>query len=257
VTDSDLDSTPNDSDEVAFNFPVDVLTPDTLERTIRAWRSLLESSGKDAGGTVLATWEVTYLEVSSLHARYAPVAERPEFKSVVLQELRGVATSIAQGNGALTAGPFAKAAKELIELSKIAPTEMTILDREITISAQAAVEIVHPLRSIGSVEGRVLMVSKRRGLNCTLYDEVNNSAIHCKVPLSMEDEVREAFDRRVLIAGTITRHPLTGLAQSIAVTQIERLIYGRGDYRKARAIFKDVPGRPPLEDLIRKISDAS
>jgi hypothetical protein len=246
------------TEEVGFNLGVEVLTPAELEQAIKTWRGFLEAAAKDSAGNSLATWEVTYLDVSSLHARYAPVAERPELRVSVLNEVRGAATSIEHGNGVLTSGPFVKAARDLLALAKIAPVEMEVLGQEITIGPQAEVEMSEPLKSIGSIEGRVLVISKRRGLSCTLFDDVMNHAIFCRVPLEMEEEVREAFDRRVIIAGTITRHPVTGVASSITdVTQIERLTYSRGDYRNARAIFKDAPGRPPLDELIRKISDAS
>lgn len=243
--------------EVGFNFDVDVLTPDTLERAVKAWRGFLEAAAKDPDGGTLATWEVTYLDVSSLHARYAPVAERPEIRSSVLNEVSGAAASIEQGNGVLTSGRFVKAARDLLELAQIAPVEMQVLDRDVTIGPQATVDIAKPITSVGSIEGRVLVISKRRGLGCTLYDDVNNRAIHCRVPLHLENDVREAFDRRVIIAGTIVRHPITGVASAINdITHIELLTYERGDYRKARAMFKDAPGRLSLDELMRKISGA-
>src|SRR5207302_5077793 len=123
---------------------VDALTLETLGRAVTAFGDLLEAAAKDSAGNRLVTWDVTHLDAGSFHGRFVPVAERPEIRSSVLHELSDVAESISHGNGVLTSERYARPARAVLALAELAPVEITVLDREISVGPGGSVKMAAP-----------------------------------------------------------------------------------------------------------------
>jgi hypothetical protein len=252
-------TTASESEEdVTFNLSIDVLTPAQLEQALKAWRGVLEAAAKDAEGVSLAKWSVTTLGIGSLYATYTPVAESQDVRRTVVTEVKTVAASIGRGNGVLTNPKYAGPVRDFLNVVKVAPITVEVQGQEIEIGPEATMEIKQPMKSIGSIQGRILTISHARGMSCILYDDATYHGIACRVPLELRDRLREAWDRRVIVSGVISRHPDTGLPSAITnVTAIDPLDFAKGDYRKARGMFASQPGDPKPEEMIRKIRDAS
>lgn len=246
------------SEEVSFSMAVPVLTPDQLEKAVQTWRGLLEEAGKDADGNVLSNWQVTWLGVSSLDARFLPLAEKPDVRNVVLRHVQEVVTSVGSPDGVLTNKRYEKPVRALLTLAESAPLTVEVLGKDIQVTPEATVQMQPALRSVGSITGRILTVSTARGLTCVLYDDLHGRGVTCRLPREMKDVVLDAFDHRALVAGMISRNPSSGLASLVSeVTSITKIEYEKGDYRKARGLFEPTPGSLKPEELIRKIRDAS
>lgn len=71
------------------------------------------------------------------------------------------------------------------------------------------------LRSRGVIEGRVETLARRGTLRFTLYDVRRQRPVFCYATAEQENLLRGIWGKRVLVEGTIYRHPLTGQPHSI------------------------------------------
>jgi hypothetical protein len=115
-----------------------------------------------------------------------------------------------------------------------------------------------PVDAYGAVEGRIQTVSNRRGLRFTLYDAVGDRAVMCYLDEEKAELIRNAWGRRAIIEGWVSRDPLTGRPLSIrritAITELEDR--SPGSYRDARGVLPLAPGGMLPEDAIRRVRDA-
>jgi hypothetical protein len=132
-----------------------------------------------------------------------------------------------------------------------------------TAEAEATVEVVAPTKSatpypqtFGAVEGRIQTLSSRGGLRFTLYDTLHDKAVSCYLTEGFEDQMRDAWGRRAVVEGRVTRHPETGRPLAIrGITAVEVLP------EVARHAYRDLRGLSPreslsAEDAIRRLRDA-
>ena len=110
----------------------------------------------------------------------------------------------------------------------------------------------------GAVEGVVQTLSNRRGLRFTLYDSVFDKAVSCYLRKEQEILMRDAWGRRAIVEGTVTRDPDTGRPRAIRQITAVELVVERapGAYRNARGISPSGPDDERPEDRIRRIRDA-
>ena len=109
--------------------------------------------------------------------------------------------------------------------------------------------------SLGTIRGRVEMLSHRRRLHFSLYDLVNDSAVACFPAEDMEPRMRDVWGHLADVTGTVRRDPATDRPRSIRdVTSVELVDESLGpDYRSARGVLQT---REPAEELIRRMRDA-
>lgn len=72
---------------------------------------------------------------------------------------------------------------------------------------------------IGAVEGRVQARSTGLTLRFTLNDSVYHCAVDRYLQLGEEERVRDAWDRRAIVEGTVTRDASTGRSTAIRETR--------------------------------------
>lgn len=110
----------------------------------------------------------------------------------------------------------------------------------------------------GAVEGRIQTLSSRASLRFTLFDSLHDRAVSCYLAEGQEDLMRDAWDRRALVEGWITRNAVTGQPQ--AVRKVRRVTLlpdtSRGSYVRAAGVLKAIPGSPLPEETLRVARDA-
>lgn len=112
------------------------------------------------------------------------------------------------------------------------------------------------IESYGAIEGRIHMLSSRRGLRFTLYDLLYDEDVACYLQPGQEEIMRDAWGKIVIVEGWVRRDPITGRPITIRrVSNVDILEEGeRGDYKKARGILPFDPENMP-EDVIRRLRD--
>ena len=121
-------------------------------------------------------------------------------------------------------------------------------------SAEPASTETDRFRSLGTVRGRVEMLSHRRGLHFSLYDLVDDAAVTCYPASDMEAVIRDAWGRLADVTGTVRRDPVTDGPRSIRdIASVDLVEEGsRTAYRSARGVLKT---REPAEVLVRRMRD--
>ncbi len=111
--------------------------------------------------------------------------------------------------------------------------------------------------AIGTVQGRVEALSKRKGLRFTLYEAHTDRAISCYLSPGSEERMRESWGRLAMIEGRIRRDPTTGLVTTVRdVTDIQLLPEGAArDVMQACGAYKSNSAELP-EVSIRRLRDA-
>jgi hypothetical protein len=205
---------------------------------------------------------VEYLEAGSATMTFAGVGE--DVEEAVEKIVRGYAAvgrSLERGERPPYSKTVERAARRLTDVLDGAVTAVRFETAEETatvVSPSATVETQRHLQAYGAVEGRVQTLGSHGGLRFVLYDSVFGKAVYSYLEAGNEEQMRGAWDHRVVVEGWVSREPVTGRPVSVrrvsAVTPLHEL--QRGAYREARAA---VPSgdEPPPEDRVRRLRDAS
>ena len=112
--------------------------------------------------------------------------------------------------------------------------------------------------AIGTVTGRVQILSNRGSLRFNLYDTIHDKAVSCYLRQGQEELMREAWGQRAIVSGKVTRDADTGrpiTVREILGVEILKDV-AAGSYREARGAVPWRPGDMLPEDVIRELRDA-
>ena len=120
------------------------------------------------------------------------------------------------------------------------------------------VELLPLVTNYGAVEGAVQTLSNRRGLRFALYDFLYDKAVSCYLSEDREEIMRDAWGRRAIVEGLVSRDPETGRPISIReVSHVEVLTdVPEGAYLRARGLLPFQSGDEYPETRIRRLRDA-
>lgn len=252
------------NDTVTLALDGEIVLSDFAE-AVRRFDSLIKALAKTEGAANVE-WIVEQLEVSSAVATARGVAANGQPAGVIAEEVERVVRSYLEVGLSLERG-------EPLEVPSTVEREargiVAVLGERVktvrfeTAEAEATVEVVTPAKSstpypqtFGAVEGRIQTLSSRGGLRFTLYDTLHDKAVSCYLTEGFEDQMRDAWGRRALVEGRVTRHPETGRPLAIrGITAVEVLP------EVARHAYRDLRGLSPrgslsAEDAIRRLRDA-
>ena len=195
---------------------------DDFAKAMQNFMRLANALTRTAGDRKSVEWVVDQLDRSS-----AVVTVRGESRSVsavehIAEAYLTVGRSLSEGNRI----PFPKKVREpaerLAELldDRLPSIRFETLEAEVSIRSERNTtgtdrvsEFIH---GVGAVEGMVQALSSRRGLRFTLYDTINDKAISCYLDEGRESIMRDAWGRRALVEGLVTRDPDSGRAVSVS-----------------------------------------
>jgi hypothetical protein len=95
-----------------------------------------------------------------------------------------------------------------------------VLSQRIAASADILLPKEHV--EIGSLEGRLEMLSVHGRTQFAIWDVITDARVECNFPASMLEQTQECFNRRVLVSGEV-RYSRNGLPRTIKVDQIRPL----------------------------------
>jgi hypothetical protein len=128
------------------------------------------------------------------------------------------------------------------------------------VGQQTDAHIVSPsiTYAYGAIKGRVETLTSRRGLRFTLYDAIFDRPVSCYLGDGQEDNMRGAWERRVIVAGLIGREPISKRPVVVRdIGNIEILIDNEpGGYRNARGALGAPAESARSEVIIRSMRDA-
>lgn len=112
--------------------------------------------------------------------------------------------------------------------------------------------------SHGTVKGMVETTTTRRSHRFILYDSLFDKAVTCYFTGDQQDKVREAWGKKVIMAGYVGRDPTTGHAKVIRNIHDIQILHPiePDNYLKACGIIPWQPGDEEPEDAVRRIRDS-
>lgn len=112
--------------------------------------------------------------------------------------------------------------------------------------------------SFGAIEGRIQTLTSRGGLRFTLYDSIYDKPVSCYLKVGREDAMRDAWGRRAVIEGWVSRDAKTN--RPFTVRQVENIELlpevPIGAFRTARGLVSFTNKDFNSEDFIRQVRDA-
>ena len=202
-------------------------------------------------------WVIDRLESGSAIATVRGYSETPEAVSKIVQAYETVGTHL-QTN---TPIPYsAKVSDSAHALTKVLNGKITSLrfetaNQDIVISGQRQLTSKKPSYSYGTLKGTVQTLSRRRGVQFTLYDALLDRPISCYLKEGDEDLIRDKWGKKVLVSGLIGRDNETGRPFAVRqVTSIREYESNPGSYARARGVLKLPEGDTP-ESVIRELRD--
>jgi hypothetical protein len=109
----------------------------------------------------------------------------------------------------------------------------------------------------GAVEGRIQTLTSRGGLRFTLYDSLHDKAVSCYLAEDLEDIMRDAWGRRAIIEGRVSRDAKSGRPLAVrGITTLQVLPeIAPEKYRDLRGIARSTSGLS-VEEAIKRLRDA-
>jgi hypothetical protein len=227
---------------------------------IRHWQALVDSLSDQVGRDADIEWIIDNLAVGSAVATIRGESSDIEAVDRVVHAYETVGRSLEQGQVIPFAPKVAREARNITKVlnGKITAVRFETANEESVIVSGMSREKPRVVRSFGAIEGRIQTLSSRQALRFTLYDSVHDRAVNCYLQEGRESLMRDAWDRRAIVEGRVSRDEATG--RPTAIRQIENVIIlddvPAGWYRQARGVAPVAPDDLLPEDAIRLLRDA-
>jgi hypothetical protein len=229
---------PNTTMTLALNgeIPLDLFT-----QAMGHFRGLVYALAEEISPAAHIEWFIEDLVSSSAQATVRGESSQIEAVEPIPSAFLAVGRALADGRPV----PYSpRVAKEALAIADVLNGKVTSIrfeteEDDATVSNPTALERRASLvGSYGAVEGRVQTLTSRNSLKFTLYDAVHDRAVSCSLQDGRQDVMRDAWDRRAIVEGWVSRDSETGRPVTIRrirqVTLNRRRRAGDGDQGSPR-----------------------
>jgi hypothetical protein len=233
---------------------------DHIAESMVRFRRLIDALTEEVSGEANIAWVVDELAAGNAVATICGKADQAEDISRVVHAYAADGHALERNEVIPYSPRVANAARSL---TSVLNGNITSIRFE-TESDEATVTTATPdqprafLAAYGSVEGRVETLRSRHRLSFTLYDSLHDQAVYCLLRPDQAELVRDAWGRRVVVAGWVNREPTTG--RPVELYPVERIEIlpevVPGSYRRARVVAPAHADAPRSDVMIRRLRDA-
>lgn len=249
---------PNSTMTIAVNGEVSL---DSFVQAISHFRGMIIALKDEISPAARIKWLVDDLQSGSAVATVRGTSPTLHAVEPIAAAYLGVGRALADGRPV----PYSpRVTKEALGLTKILGGSVTSIrfeteEDDATIDNPGVGERRSTLSiAYGAVEGRVQTLTSRDSLRFTLYDAVHDRAVACYVDADHLDLMRNAWDRRAIVEGRVTRESLTGRPVAIRgvrrITLFDDVVPGTA-VRAARGIARLTSDQPSSTEVIRWLRD--
>ena len=250
---------------IAFSIEGDV-DIGTLETTVSGLRELVLALQADHAPGSRVSWRVGDLRAGSAHIRLEADDESGAARHV-MEKYEQLAADIRADRELICSAAVRRPVRRLAKLTHqkaVKSVTFATSDAEHSITGlgkRAARNEVTTYADPGWVEGDVISLSRRNGLQLTLLDDIHQQAVTCHLSPEQGDLAEQAWrSGAACISGMVTRDSLTDRPSAVRdVTKIDCLSdddeHWDEDWKAARGAIPWKPGDPPAEVLIRRLRD--
>lgn len=250
------------SDTITLILEGTVTLPD-FSAALSNLNGLVAALAREAAAGASIEWQVSSLQTSSAIATAKGVGAA-QAVGIVVEAYTRVADSLEKNQPIPYGQDVARHSRAIAGLinGKIESVRFETQEREVLIGhrfqeeATTPPSALMPAHAIGAVEGLVETLSRHGGLRFTLYDTLFRKAVSCYLREGYEEIMREAWSKRVIVVGKVSRDPATGRPLSVRdVTQVRIVQEGKpGDWMEAIGAAPWLADTPS-EEIIRRGRD--
>lgn len=233
---------------------------DLFADSVQRFRRLIDALSEEVSGNASIAWFVDDSAGGNAIATIRGEAQRQEDVERVVRAYGVVGRALERHEIIPYSAKVAEAAINLTSVlnGKITSIRFEAGDDASTVTTGGADQSRAYHSAHGAVEGRIETLRSRHRKSFTLYDALNDLAVHCVLRPEQGELVRDAWDRRVIVEGWITREPTSG--RPVEINPVENVTIIQpvtlGSYRWARAVVPARPGDEPPDVVIRRLRDA-
>ena len=230
---------------IKMKLAIDKIPSHEFIQSVRDFFEMLEDVADSLYGTKKAIpWSVKVEPGSNVLVAIAGQPISPEIKPKV------VCTVLKNGlkviKGGIKPENFSYRAleriKSLADLSEYRRLNISIDKQQISSKIRVNVEDIlkHAYSEVGTIEGHLRILAKRKRLEVEVLDEISGHLIHCIITPNQLEEAKDAFDRRVSVSGLI-HYRADGTPISIEVKNIFRFPFARElpRHEEIRGLFRE------------------
>ena len=250
---------------IAFSIEGDV-DLGTLETAISSLRELVLALQADHAPGSRVSWRVGDLRGGSAHIHLEANAESSAARHVA-EKYEQLAADIRADRELVCSAAARRPVRRLVRLAH---------QKEVKSVTFATDDAAHSITRLGrnaarneaatyaasdSVEGDVISLSRRNGLQLTLLDDIHQQAVTCHLSPEQCDLAEQAWRAGAArVSGMVTRDALTDRPSTVRdIARIDCLSdtdeHWDEDWKAARGSIPWKPGDPPAEVLIRRLRD--
>ncbi len=234
---------------------------DSFAKAMDQFHALIEALASEVSPGAKINWFVEDLWVGSTVARIRGESPEPSVVEPVAEAFLRTGKALADGRRIPYSPRVEKPARAIISVINDSVRSVrfeTEQDEATVVAPEGARPSSTTVEAYGAVEGRIQTLSSRASLRFTLFDDLHDRAVTCYLAEGQEDLMRDAWDRRALVEGWVTRSATTG--QPRAVRRVRRVTLlrdvPRGSYVRAAGVLKPLPGTSLPEETLRVARDA-
>lgn len=223
---------------------------------VKAFSGLLHDLSQDVAGVEIE-WSIDYLAEGSAYVGVVGYSQLPEAVEKVTMAIYVIAEHLERQQRIPYSAKIERRIEDLLHVldGKIEAVVLGVGERMHQISAKYQVEVQRRV-SLGIIRGYAETLSKRRGYKIVVYDDIWGRPIHCYLSPEQENLMRNAWGKRVLVAGFIERNERGEPVKVRDVHEIKILEDAQpGDYRQVEGIITPKEGLPPPEEAVRRLRD--
>lgn len=238
------------------------VTLDDFSRAMGHFTALITALSQEVALETDIEWIVAVLEAGSAVATVRGISDNPEPVGRVVEAYGTMANALETRSTIPYSQDVVARAHDLINIIDGRITSLGFMTNTVDaviVSRQAWEAGVRQAKySYGVIKGIVESISRRRGFQFTLYDEVFDQSITCRVKEDQKEQMRDIWGKRVAVSGRIRREPIQG--KPVSITEITKLCVlperQPGGWRRAIGILPLAPDAETPETIIRRLRDA-
>lgn len=234
-----------------------------FSKAIREFEGLLKDLSNEVAAKAKIEWIIENLESSSAIVTARGIGRESDRIERVVSAFESIGASLERGNDIDYSPKIKKRIDSLIDVidEKITAIRFeTDPEHSWTVGGKdkdsgSPISIIY---TYGSIQGLVESMSKRKKLIFKLWDNLFDQAVTCYISEEYKNKMRDVWDKRVIVSGTIGRKSDSGMpviVKNIADIEIVPEV-SKGTYKRAKGVFANVHNDELPEITLRKLRDA-
>jgi len=248
-------------DSITFGLEGEVIL-DEFKAAINNFDLLLKELSKEVGQETKVDWVIEELQAASATVTLRGICDEAKVVEQIVDAYEIIGESLQFGREIPYSSPVRKYAFALTNIlnGRIIAIRFETQAKDFFVSVRVLEgQKTVPMRyTLGSVKGIVQTLSRRKKLAFTLWNSMFDKPVSCYFKEGDEENMRNAWGKRVIVSGRVGRQPETGrpiVVRDVTAVKVWEPVKP-GSYRLALGVIPWSPGDELPEKAIRRLRNA-